>query len=321
MKSRCLAAWPIFLASAFCIAQSHAAEPVASEAGAPPPVESPATIAPGEPHAKTFSLELAARYLDSAALDWQRTHACTSCHTMFSYLMVRPALNAGSPQSAEVREFFEAIVSGKREAMPAYSCNDVDGAVAIGVASAMALNDRGITGKLHPLTRQALDRMWTLQRPDGGWQWPFRDTPPLKVDEHYGVTLAAIGAGMAPEDYSASPAAQAGLDRIRRFLKSTPAVSLHQQAMTLWASSCVDGLLSRDAKAAILSRLMDSQRPDGGWSMASLVDNTADPRCVSRIGRNQRKLSPDMAATSWSTSGPTRSTRVRSPAMGTAPAS
>ena len=44
--------------------------------------------------------------------------------------------------------------------------------------------------------------MWTLQRPDGGWQWPFRDTPPLKSDEHFGVTLAALGVGVAPENYA-----------------------------------------------------------------------------------------------------------------------
>ena len=51
------------------------------------------------------------------------------------------------------------------------------------------------TGKLHPLTRQALDRMWGLQRADGGWQRPFRETQPFKSDEHFGVTLAAVGIG------------------------------------------------------------------------------------------------------------------------------
>jgi squalene-hopene/tetraprenyl-beta-curcumene cyclase len=186
-------------------------------------------------------------------------------------------LNALSPQSAEVRQFFEEIVVGKREAMPSYTCKDVGGAVAVGMAAAMAINDRWTTGKLHPLTRQALDRMWTIQRSDGGWEWPFRDTPPLKIDEHYGVTLAAIGAGMAPEEYAQSPAARMGLQGIRRFLRQTTAASLHQRAMTLWASVYIDDLLSGDGKAEILSTLMGVQRPDGGWSMASLVDNTNAP--------------------------------------------
>ncbi|MGD9724288.1 MAG: squalene--hopene cyclase [Pirellulales bacterium] len=181
------------------------------------------------------------------------------------------------PPTAEIRQFFEEVAAGKLDAMPDYECQDVDGAVAIGVATSLALNDRWSTGQLHPLTRQALDRMWTLQRADGGWEWPFRDTPPLKVDEHYGVTLAAIGTGMAPGRYADTPTAKAGIEGIRRFLKERPAFTLHQKAMLLWASMYMDDLLSSDAKAAILSNLMRVQRSDGGWSMASLVDNTGDP--------------------------------------------
>jgi squalene-hopene/tetraprenyl-beta-curcumene cyclase len=192
-------------------------------------------------------------------------------------MMARPLLNEIAPPSAEIRQFFEDIAAGKRDAMPNYECKDTDGAVAIGVGASLALNDRWSTGQLHPLTRQALDRMWTLQRADGGWEWPFRDTPPLKVDEHYGVTLAAIGTGMAPGRYAETPAAKAGIEGIRRFLKERPAVTLHQNAMLLWGSMYVDGLLSADAKADILSNLMQVQRSDGGWSMASLVDNTSDP--------------------------------------------
>ena len=91
----------------------------------------PAVYAPDEPFAKAFSLERAARYLDGVALHWQKTRACTACHTMLPYLMARPALNSILPQSAEVRQFFEDVVAGRREAMPDYSCNDVDGAVAV----------------------------------------------------------------------------------------------------------------------------------------------------------------------------------------------
>src|SRR5262249_43395087 len=74
--------------------------------------ETPPAFAPDEPLADAFSLENAARYLDNAALAWQKSHACTACHTMLPYMMGRPALNALSPQSAEVREFFEQVVAG-----------------------------------------------------------------------------------------------------------------------------------------------------------------------------------------------------------------
>jgi squalene-hopene/tetraprenyl-beta-curcumene cyclase len=191
--------------------------------------------------------------------------------------MARGALDALWPQSREVRSFFDEIVEGKREAMPAYSCHDVEGAVAVGLAWSMALNDRWTVGKLDPLARQALDRMWTLQRDDGSWQWPFRDTPPLKVREHYGVTLAAIAAGMAPDGYAQTPAAKAGLEGIRKYLCATHPISMHEKAMLLWASVYVDRLLTREAQEQITRDLMSAQRPDGGWSVASLVDNTDDP--------------------------------------------
>jgi squalene-hopene/tetraprenyl-beta-curcumene cyclase len=263
---------PLLLLVACFANRAFSAEPITLEN-----VGSPAEIAADEPRAAVFSLEQAARSMDTAALHWQKTHACTACHTMLPYLAARPALGAIAPQSPEVRQFFEEVAAGNREAMPAYECQDVDSAIAIGVAWALALNDRATTGKLHPLTRQALDRMWTLQRAAGDWEWPFRDTPPLKVDEHYGVTLAAIAAGMAPDNYVNTPASQKGLAGIRRYLAQTRPVSLHQKAMTLWASVYVGDLLPVEAKTAILEDLIAAQRPDGGWSLASLVDNTADP--------------------------------------------
>src|SRR5205823_5167249 len=105
--------------------------------------------------------------------------------------------------------------------------------------------------KLHPLTRKALDRMWTLQRSNGDWEWPFRDSPPLKLNEHYGVTLAAVAVGMAPDDYAQTPAAKAGLDGIRRYLALSKPVDLHQKAMTLWAAVFVDRLITTDEKSDI----------------------------------------------------------------------
>ena len=39
----------------------------------------------------------------------------------------------------------------------------------------------------------------------------------------------------------------------------------------------VDDLLPAEGKARILANLLDAQRPDGGWSMANLVDNANDP--------------------------------------------
>jgi squalene-hopene/tetraprenyl-beta-curcumene cyclase len=135
----------------------------------------------------------------------------------------------------------------------------------------LALNDAATTKKLHPLTRAALDRMWTVQRPAGDWTWPIRCRwPPMESDEHYGVTLAAIGTGAAPDGYAQTPAAQAGLAKIRTFLKNNPPKDLHHQAMVLWASTYVDGLMTAEQRKACTSDLLAAQRPDGGWAFAAL---------------------------------------------------
>lgn len=251
-------------------------------------VVAPPALAADEPRAAKFSLERAAQSLDTTALHWQKTRKCAACHTLPPYLMARPYLAAVSPEPPEVRQFFETIVEKRLEAEPALPKDGVT-AVVIEVAAALAFHDRATTGKLHPRTRQALDRMWTLQRPDGGWDWPYRDTPPLKSsDDHFGVTMAALGAGVAPENYAKSEAAQKGLAGIRKFLKAQPPTSLHQKAILLWASMYVADLLSPEEKTQTVKELAAAQRPDGGWSMASLIENPTDPRRQSQAGREAR---------------------------------
>lgn len=228
-----------------------------------------------EPLAAEFSPELAARYLDESAGRWANSRKCAACHTIPPYLMVRPRLPARSPTERDIRVFVETIITDRLEAEPMLPRDGIS-AVGVQVAAALAINDRLTTGQLHPVTRAALDRMWMRQRDDGSWEWPFRDAPPIKIDEHYGVTFAALGAGMAPGDYARSEAARAGLTKIRQYLQAHPAVSLHQQAMLCWASIYVDGLLSPLERSQIVDRLMHAQRPDGGWALARLVENIVD---------------------------------------------
>lgn len=236
----------------------------------------PDDATPDEPLAQGFSPVLAAEHLDQSAGYWAQTRKCAACHTIPPYLMARPLLSGTKPGSGEIRAFVEKIVVDRLEAEPMLPKDGVS-AIMVQAATALAINDRLTTGKLHPVTQQALDRIWTRQREDGSWEWPFRDVPPVKVDEHYGVTFAAIGVGMAPDDYAKTDAARAGLDKIRRYLADHPAVSLHQQAMLTWAAGSVTGLLTEKERATIVEKLLATQRPDGGWSLASLVATpTAD---------------------------------------------
>lgn len=250
-------------------------------------VPEPAPLAEDEPFAKEFSLARAAESLDIAALHWQKTRNCAACHTLPPYLMARPLLSAVSPEPPDVRQFFEKIVAERLEPEPALPKDGI-AAVTVEVAVALAFHDRATTGKLHPRTREELDRMWTLQREDGSWEWPFRDTPPIKSDEHYGVTFAALGANLAPDNYAQTEAARKGLAGVRNYLKSTSIVSLHQQAMLLWLSQSLDGILTADQQRQFQADLLAAQSPDGGWSMGRLVDNSRDRDRQTDAGRAAR---------------------------------
>ena len=57
-------------------------------------------------------------------------------------------------------------------------------------------------GKLQPTTKTALDRMWTVQKPTGEWNWLKCDWPPYEHDDYYGAVFAALGVGLAPEGYA-----------------------------------------------------------------------------------------------------------------------
>lgn len=239
----------------------HAAEPVTFDN-----LVAPAPNSAEEPFAKQFSLGKAADFLDSASLDWQQSWQCFTCHTNISYLIARPSISASAPAHREVRKYAEELISLRWEEVGARFDAEV---VAIGAA--LALNDAATTQKLHPLTRVALDRMWTVQREAGDWKWPTRcGWPPMESDEHYGVTLAAIGTGAAPDDYAKTPAAQAGLAKIRLYLKNNPPPDLHHKAMVRWASTYVDGLMTADEQRACVKELLAAERPGGGWSFGAL---------------------------------------------------
>jgi squalene-hopene/tetraprenyl-beta-curcumene cyclase len=219
-----------------------------------------------EPLAAKLSLNQAAHFLDSASLNWQKSWQCFTCHTNISYLIARPSISADAPAHKEVRKYAEELVSLRWEEVGTRFNAEV-----VAVGAALALNDASTTQKLHPLTRQALDRMWTVQRKEGDWAWPTGcGWPPMETDTHYGVTLAAIGTGAAPDDYAKTPAALAGLAKMREFLKRNPATNLHHKGMVLWASTYVDGLLTTEEQQTYIKELLAAERPNGGWAFARL---------------------------------------------------
>jgi len=228
-----------------------------------------------EPLAPALSLARAGEFLDAATLAWTREKKCGSCHTSYPYLMARPLLgDPKAPALLQMRKYFEERVAnwdngGKGAGLP----EGTEGVTeVVATAATLAFHDAHSTGKLHPLTRQALDRMWELQQKDGSWTWNQHNLPPQEYDDYYGAVYAAIGVGKAPEDYARSAAAREGLARLKQYLRKNPPPNLHHKTLLLWASVKIDGLMTAAEKEQTIKVLRALQREDGGWNLPSLGD-------------------------------------------------
>jgi len=232
--------------------------------------QQPAPNSPTEARADKFSPARAAVFLDSVALNWTEQRKCGTCHTNYVYMMARPALReVPAPAMTKIRAFFENRVANWDNKSDKANKPRWDAEV-VATAVTLAFNDSQTTGKLHPLTRQALDRMWTLQKADGAWNWLKCGWPPYEHDDYFGAVFAAVGVGFAPDGYARSPQAQTGLAKLRRYLQENAPPDLHHQTMLLWASTKVDGLMSHEQKQATVKKLLALQKPDGGWCLPSL---------------------------------------------------
>jgi squalene-hopene/tetraprenyl-beta-curcumene cyclase len=225
-------------------------------------------ISADEPKAAHFSAENAARYLDRSALNWVKTKKCATCHTNLFYMAARPALRSILPDSGEVRGFYEDYRTVRwRKNRP----TEAAGFWPIVVGTGLTFNDAQTTGKLSDIAREVLDMMWTTQRVDGGWNWPHCDYAPMEIDDHYGVTLAALTVGIAPGDYAKTPQSRAGVEKVRTYFKNNPPKSLHHRAMLAWCSVRIDGIATEPERQQTLAELLALQLDDGGWSTASFL--------------------------------------------------
>ena len=215
-------------------------------------------------------MERAAGYLDEVALGWTRSRKCGTCHTNYAYMLARPSIGGQGSSDAmkEIRGFFESRVGHwddpEKDARPRFD------AEVIATAAALAINDARTSGKLHPTTRGRSDRIWTLQREDGGFNWLKCDWPPYEHDDYYGAVFAALGVGLAPEGYAKAETAAAGVAKLTRYLHEHPAPDLHHRTFLLWASRKLDGLMTPEEQESTRRALRSLQRADGGWSLPTL---------------------------------------------------
>jgi squalene-hopene/tetraprenyl-beta-curcumene cyclase len=230
---------------------------------------------PDEPLAKQLSLARSAEFLDGATMAWTREKKCGSCHTSYPYLMARPMLgDAKAPALVQMRKFFEDRVAGwdnggKGAGLPEGTEGITE---VVATAATLAFHDAQSTGKLHPLTRQALDRMWTLQQKDGSWTWNQHQLPPQEYDDYFGAVYAAVGVGHAPEKYAENEGARERLSRLNKYFEKNPPPNLHHKIWLLWASVRLEGLMKASEKEQTIKDLLALQREDGGWNLPSLGD-------------------------------------------------
>lgn len=228
-------------------------------------VVKPAPTKPDEPVAATLDMGKAASFIDGVALNWTRERKCMTCHTNVPYMLARPKVTGGDPKPMqEIRGFLEANVK-KWETSKPKSDYDV-----VATAVALTWNDVATTGQLHPATKAALDKMWTVQLDDGSWSWPDCDWPPLEHDQFYSVAYVSVAVSMAPENYRDTPAAKQGMDRVRKYIQANPTKELHHRATLMWASMKLDGIVTPEEKKATLADLRKLQLPDGGWNLPAL---------------------------------------------------
>jgi squalene-hopene/tetraprenyl-beta-curcumene cyclase len=243
--------------------------------------EKPPSGSRGEPFASAFSLTKAQQFLDDETLTWLGGRKCASCHTGYPYLLAHTGSeDPEAPAARQVRQFFEDRIvawdhGGKGAGYlkgngPVKITEGVTEVVAI--AATLALHDAQTTGKLHPLTRRALDRMWEFQQTDGSWTWNKTGYAPMECDDEFGAIYAALGAGHAPEEYAKTEAAKDGLALLQGYLRGIRRPSLHHKAWLLWASIPLDDLMTPAEREQTIKELLDLQRDDGGWSLKSLDD-------------------------------------------------
>lgn len=231
----------------------------------------------------------ATKYLDAQSADWlaspppiSNVPCAMSCHTTFPYVLARASLRAATktPAADAARSNFEArvMLAVNGTATPFYGEGTSKRIVqshateAVLNAAALAFDDVGSGVPLHAITKSALDRMWTMQRADGAWDWLEFTLEPWERGSDWGAALAALVAGMIPPNTTTAQAL--GTAKLigyfrQRLTDTTNPIALHDRAMLLWASGALSGLLDPTQARAIADDLAKVQRADGGFALAS----------------------------------------------------
>ena len=242
----------------------------------------------------------AIRHLDDRAQAWldftgayrgegaTRT-TCLSCHSFVPYLLTRAATLdvPAAPRAKSLDQIKARVAHWSDLDTPAWKLpydhsaekkRQSRGTEAVLNALILASDDRA--RKLNepsPATKTALEHLGSTQRtagPDAGsWDWLDFGLEPWEAGDgrFHGATLAARALGTAPGYDLKSAEVRPRVDRLRDYVRTHVAdQGLFNRVALLRASADLDGLLTDPERTKLVDEILALQRPDGGWSLASL---------------------------------------------------
>lgn len=281
----------IFLALGTGLACSSSAPgraPAAATTSAPP-VSTPEAQQGSEPITDVAWRSNAADYLDQRVGKWlagppsvANVKCAMSCHTSFPAVLAHASLPADRTANiAKARARFEArLPSEAGTAIPFYGRDDnakvreSHATEAVLAATAFVLDDMARGNEVSLPAKEALERMWSQQGPDGAWEWLDFGLEPWEHQDAFGVAMAALAAGRIPAD--TTPGQTEGVRKLRAYVQTNiEGVPLHDQVALLWASSALEGLLSPSQAGNIAAALHKTQHRDGSFSIGRLMPGHA----------------------------------------------
>jgi len=223
----------------------------------------------GEQFLSAFSPTKAGEYLDLRRHNIEQ--GCYACHSSGAYMAARPLLDPLAPGVMETRVLMQRFAAEFTAKPPMDKKGaPVERAQRILTAVEMARHDAVSTGKLQPMTRQALDHVWAFQLDDGSFAWvPFKEAPSA-IDHHWGVTLVALGAAAAPDGYAQTEPAKSGIGKLRGWFQANAPKDLHERGLTVIADWAVGGILTKEQREEHIAAFFAKQQPTHGWSTGTL---------------------------------------------------
>ncbi len=218
-----------------------------------------------ESKSKTFHLQNAIDYLDRTSMAWTQKHKCFTCHTNYLHLIAMSDFRQKPKYFNAVHQSLNQMVTQRwKEKGPRWDAEVVMAAVTL------ALVDRGNGTRLSPAAKIAVDRVWEVQRDDGGFDWLKCDWPPMESDDEFGAAMAAVGLSAVPKNYLESQAAKAGVAKLKKYIRTNAIQKLHNRALLVWANRLGGDWISGLQVQKTVNELVSLQKQDGGWNTPSM---------------------------------------------------